>query len=590
MLRFEDLLDGEDAAAGPASACAPCRDPFQVAIFQLSGGTTSVPKIIPRMQNDYLLNAQLTARWLGYRNDDVMFIPMQIAHNAAMICFLLPTLLTGAEFAMPLDMTPAGWGRVFRERRPTWVGLIRALTPRLNAMIDEGHATLERVRAFWALDAARLPHSAWRTRPTRCSACPRHEHVRGRGRPVGRCDTMVGWPLSPFDEVRLVEPGTDREVAEGEPGELTCRGPYTLEWLLRRGRAQSRGLHGRRLLPHLGDPMVRRVINGRSYYAFAGRTKGHRESRHGEDQLRGSRGPGRRASSHRDRAIVGMPDAVLGERACAFLVPAGGRTAPTRPSWASSCAAGASLSRKVAGTHRGRPRARADQGRQARQGRNAPADHRDPAARGRHRRWPCAADPRTPMNADANLRLKGVHHGAPDLKLRETIEFYRDRLGLPLVHCVSAKRWGPSDHPDFCTSSGRRQRRADRILLLPRHDPAGAPRAPCCLRHDATPHRLEGRQPRGTGLAAPARGPGRRDHVPDRARGRRIYLLATRTATSSRSAGTCATSNPSTSATRSSPCASPWSEEARLGYPLRDIESLYRAKGRAVERLLENEP
>ncbi|WP_454743947.1 VOC family protein [Cupriavidus necator] len=46
--------------------------------------------------------------------------------------------------------------------------------------------------------------------------------------------------------------------------------------------------------------------------------------------------------------------------------------------------------------------------------------------------------------------LKGVHHTArPTWKLRETVEFYRDKLGLPLVHAISARGWGPSNHPDF---------------------------------------------------------------------------------------------------------------------------------------------
>ncbi|MBC8982390.1 VOC family protein [Pseudomonas lurida] len=46
--------------------------------------------------------------------------------------------------------------------------------------------------------------------------------------------------------------------------------------------------------------------------------------------------------------------------------------------------------------------------------------------------------------------LKGVHHSArPTWKLRETVEFYRDKLGLPLVHAISARGWGPSNHPDF---------------------------------------------------------------------------------------------------------------------------------------------
>lgn len=51
---------------------------------------------------------------------------------------------------------------------------------------------------------------------------------------------------------------------------------------------------------------------------------------------------------------------------------------------------------------------------------------------------------------DRPLRLKGVHHTArPTWKLRETVEFYRDTLGLPLVHSVSARGWGREKHPDF---------------------------------------------------------------------------------------------------------------------------------------------
>jgi catechol 2,3-dioxygenase-like lactoylglutathione lyase family enzyme len=48
------------------------------------------------------------------------------------------------------------------------------------------------------------------------------------------------------------------------------------------------------------------------------------------------------------------------------------------------------------------------------------------------------------------LRLKGVDHTArPTWKLKETVEFYRDVVGLPLVHTISAHGWGPATHPDF---------------------------------------------------------------------------------------------------------------------------------------------
>lgn len=54
------------------------------------------------------------------------------------------------------------------------------------------------------------------------------------------------------------------------------------------------------------------------------------------------------------------------------------------------------------------------------------------------------------MTSTSGLPLVGVHHTArPTWKLAETVHFYRDLLGLPLVHAISARGWGPEDHADF---------------------------------------------------------------------------------------------------------------------------------------------
>jgi non-ribosomal peptide synthetase component E (peptide arylation enzyme) len=42
-----------------------------------------------------------------------------------------------------------------------------------------------------------------------------------------RAETAVV-PISPLDEARVLRPGTEVEVAEGETGELAARGPYTI--------------------------------------------------------------------------------------------------------------------------------------------------------------------------------------------------------------------------------------------------------------------------------------------------------------------------------------------------------------------------
>ena len=51
-----------------------------------------------------------------------------------------------------------------------------------------------------------------------------------------------------------------------------------------------------------------------------------------------------------------------------------------------------------------------------------------------------------------HMALHGVDHTArPTWKLRETVEFYRDILGLKLVHAITAKGWGrkKEEHADF---------------------------------------------------------------------------------------------------------------------------------------------
>jgi catechol 2,3-dioxygenase-like lactoylglutathione lyase family enzyme len=46
--------------------------------------------------------------------------------------------------------------------------------------------------------------------------------------------------------------------------------------------------------------------------------------------------------------------------------------------------------------------------------------------------------------------LSGVHHTAfATWKPKETVEFYRDIMGLKPIHAITAKGWGRDAHPDF---------------------------------------------------------------------------------------------------------------------------------------------
>ena len=116
--RLRELIESDATGAGAPHCCPQCRsDPFQVAVFQLSGGTTGMPKIIPRFHNEYIYNMRAVAAVRRLPADDCLFMPMPMMHNLNMGCCFGPFLLTGGTVAVASGLTPEALGDVFRQLR-----------------------------------------------------------------------------------------------------------------------------------------------------------------------------------------------------------------------------------------------------------------------------------------------------------------------------------------------------------------------------------------------------------------------------------------------------------------------------------------
>jgi 2,3-dihydroxybenzoate-AMP ligase len=61
-------------------------DPDDVAVFQLSGGTTGVPKVIGRRHAEYWYNARAYASRLGWDEQTRVAHLIPIIHNAGIVC------------------------------------------------------------------------------------------------------------------------------------------------------------------------------------------------------------------------------------------------------------------------------------------------------------------------------------------------------------------------------------------------------------------------------------------------------------------------------------------------------------------------
>ncbi len=61
-------------------------DPEDPALFQLSGGTTGVPKLIPRTHNDYVYNSKMAASVTSVGPDKILLDVLPLAHNLPLAC------------------------------------------------------------------------------------------------------------------------------------------------------------------------------------------------------------------------------------------------------------------------------------------------------------------------------------------------------------------------------------------------------------------------------------------------------------------------------------------------------------------------
>ena len=114
---FADLLHKESEL--PQERLAKIEiDPTLPALFLLSGGTTGVPKLIPRTHNDYIYNSKAAAAINDIRVDDSLLMVLPMAHNFPLACpGLHGFLLRGARIVLcPGTRTSDVFSLIERER------------------------------------------------------------------------------------------------------------------------------------------------------------------------------------------------------------------------------------------------------------------------------------------------------------------------------------------------------------------------------------------------------------------------------------------------------------------------------------------
>ncbi|MGH9782799.1 MAG: (2,3-dihydroxybenzoyl)adenylate synthase [Terriglobia bacterium] len=305
-------------------------NPNDPAVFQLSGGTTGVPKLIPRTHNDYLYNSKMAAAVVEVTSEDTLLVALPVAHNMPLACpGIQGYFLRGARSVLSTSTQGKDVFPLIERERITHLALVPALLIKLLNDPLIGKHDLSSVRVIQSGGQKLQPEIRRRAQELIPSARVQENFgmaeglimfVRLNDPEEVRMET-VGRPVSPDDEVKLVD-GEGREVPDGEVGELACRGPYTLRGYYRAPEHNSRVFTPEGF--YLTGDLMRRHPSGN--YVVEGRRKdlinrgGEKISAEEIENL---------ILTHpgvQNVACVPMHDPVLGERTCAFVIPKPGAT------------------------------------------------------------------------------------------------------------------------------------------------------------------------------------------------------------------------------------------------------------------------
>ena len=98
------------------------------ALQRLSGGTTGIPKLIPRSHNDYLYNSKVAAAVCEIGEGDVLLDVLPIEHNLPLGCpGLQGFLLSGGTVVLGTSTRPRDVFELIQRHRVTHIHLVPAL-------------------------------------------------------------------------------------------------------------------------------------------------------------------------------------------------------------------------------------------------------------------------------------------------------------------------------------------------------------------------------------------------------------------------------------------------------------------------------
>ncbi|WP_050932928.1 (2,3-dihydroxybenzoyl)adenylate synthase [Vibrio harveyi] len=293
------------------------------AFFQLSGGTTGTPKLIPRTHYDYLYSVRASNEVCQFSPNTRYLCVLPAAHNfplsspGALGCFM-----AGGTVVLAPDASPQTAFSLIEKYRIT----VAALVPPLALLwLDEAARTRHDLTSLEVLQVGGARFSEEAAKRIKPELGCTLQQVFGMAEglvnytrlddPESVIVTTQGRPMSPADELLILDE-MGNPVPQGTEGILFVRGPYTIQGYYRAPEHNQRSFTEQGYY-RTGDVVL---LTEEGNLKVVGRDK---------DQINrgGEKIAAEEVENHllahdcvHDAAVIAIPDDYLGERSCAALV------------------------------------------------------------------------------------------------------------------------------------------------------------------------------------------------------------------------------------------------------------------------------
>jgi non-ribosomal peptide synthetase component E (peptide arylation enzyme) len=325
---LDALIDAMPLAAARQRLAQLRLSPRDVLSFQLSGGTTGVPKIIPRFHGEYLGHSVGWANVYGITADSRVIWSLPLLHNAGQLYALIPPVALGVTTVLMPKVDVPHMLELIATHRVTHALSIGPIAPQIMAYGDIGTHDLSSLRLFATMSRSEQLEAHLGVPCSNLFGITEGLLLgSGSDAPAFARHHTQGASGCPLDDIRLLVPDTETPVEPGQMGELCFRGPSAIPGFYKAPEANAKAFTSDGYY-RTGDMMTAHVVDGVTYYAFEGRLRDN-VNRGGEkigcEEVEGF------VSMHpaiADAKLVPMPDAFYGEKGCVYVVLRPGHAAP----------------------------------------------------------------------------------------------------------------------------------------------------------------------------------------------------------------------------------------------------------------------